>query len=147
MSKVLADFKVNPGRYNPFRPSFRHYYRVRAFVEKKAMWAVAAKLSPWEKDQDGGFGALTMPKYRQRPGENDEWIISPKIGDLLFCKDYIGSEVISHESVHAATSFLRILGKLKLNDQIDDDEELLAHCVGSIMRQIVQGFYDAGAYG
>ena len=137
---LVVDFTVNPGLYNPYLNSKRHYYKVHIYNTKKAMWLSAAKLSSFEKDSNGGFGALTIPSYRQRRDGN-VIITAPKIGDVLFYRGLLGSGVIAHESVHMATSFLRIFNSLKLGDKIDDREENLAYCIGSCTRQIVDKLY------
>lgn len=104
------------------------------------MWDAGAKLSSFEEDEYGGYGALTVPLWRQK-FKNGQSIKVPCIGTVLFYKDLLRSSVISHEAVHMATSYLRITDQLKLSDQIDDDEEKLAYCVGSCMRQIVDSLY------
>lgn len=141
MAKHLADFRVNPGRYNPYKPGSRHYYRVRVFADVDTMWDVAARLSRKERDKNGGFEAITMPRWQEYLTAGEEWAVYPKVGDILFHVGFLGTEVICHESVHAATSFLRMLSRLELGEQIDDNEELLAFCVGSIARQIVSKLY------
>lgn len=104
------------------------------------MWDMGAKLSSYEQDQHGGYGAITIPLWRQRY-DGDKWIKAPKIGAVLFYKDLLGSECISHEAVHIATSYLRHTDQLKLSDQIDENEEKLAYCIGSCTRQIVDNLY------
>jgi hypothetical protein len=101
---------------------------------------VRAKLSPWDKDKEGGYGAVTIPCRREKCSEGI-WITAPKIGDVLFYKDCLGSESISHEAVHMATSYLRLKNQLLLTDQIDEREEKLAYYIGSCTRQIVDNLY------
>ena len=55
-------------------------------------------------------------------------------------------EIICHESVHIATSFLRIFNKLNLSNQIDTDEEMLAYSVGLVSKQIVNKLYQLNYY-
>jgi hypothetical protein len=104
------------------------------------MWRFGAKLSPWEKDEEGGYGAITIPVWRQKL-KDGVWIKAPKIGDVLFYQGLLGSECITHEAVHMATSYLRISDSLILGDQIDEHEEKLAYCIGSCTRQIVDNLY------
>ncbi|WP_138503394.1 hypothetical protein [Nostoc sp. PA-18-2419] len=113
---------------------------VHVFETKAAMWQAGAKLSPWKKDGNGGYGAITLPIWRYRY-EGDEQITAPKVGNVLFYKECLGSECISHEAVHMATSYLRLIQQLQLTDQIDENEEKLAYCIGSCMRQIVDNLY------
>lgn len=141
MINRLCSFKVYPGRWNPFKPPMRHYFRVHIFPDKQAMWNYGAKVSAWEKDGNGGYGALTVPTWRERITSEGDRLIAPKIGDVLFYRDLLGSECICHESVHMGTSYLRVLNLLHLSDQIDDNEEMLAYCIGSCARQIVAILY------
>jgi hypothetical protein len=133
-------FKVVPGRYNPFVKEYRHYYHVLVFTTKHEMWKTGAKLSSFEKDKDGGYGALTMPIWRER-FDGSQIIRAPKIGSVLFHTGCLGSEAISHEAVHMATSYLRLINQLKLTDQIDENEEKLAYCISGCTRQIVDNLY------
>ena len=137
----IAKFRINPGKWNPFKPDSKHYYYVHVFSDKESMWAFGAKLSAREKDQHGGYEALTVPIWRERYTEDEQVIKAPKIGDVLFYQGRLGSECICHESVHLATNYLRVIDRLYLGDQIDDDEELLAYSVGSCARQIVDRLY------
>ena len=145
MTKILgriAKFKINPGTYNPYKPSFKHYYEVHIFDRCENLWTYGYSRTKDERNK-AGYGALTIPLWRERlDRSNNAWIVAPKVGDVLFYRERLGTSVITHESVHAATSFLRILKKLKLSDQIDNDEELLAYCVGSIASQIVNKLYE-----
>ncbi|MHC5779692.1 hypothetical protein [Nostoc sp.] len=136
----LAKIKIIPAKFNPFLVDFVHYYHVHIFESKDEMWECAEKLSPWEKDMRGGFGAITIP-YRREKYHEGSWITAPKIGDVLFYKDCLGSECVSHEAVHMATNYLRFKNQLLLTDQIDDNEEKLAYCIGSCTRQIVDNLY------
>ncbi len=140
-SERLAKFEVNPGKYNPYKPDSRYYYHVHVFSTRESMWAAGAKISPWEKDHAARYGAITIPCWKEKPLGN-AWLRAPKIGDVLFHIQCLGSECISHEAVHMATSYLRALNLLKLGDQIDDDdEERLAYCIGGCTRQIVDELY------
>lgn len=141
--KPLAKIRITPAKYNPFvrhADDFRHYYHVHIFETKEQMWETGAKLSQFEKDKKGGYGALTIPVWRERD-EGETRIIAPKIGDVLFYKKCLGSECISHEAVHMATSYLRLINQLNLGDQIDEGEEKLAYCIGGCTRQIVDNLY------
>lgn len=140
MNKPLAKIKIIPAKYNPFIKDFQHYYHAHIFETKQQMWEAGAKLSPWDKDADGGYGAITIPCRREKHHEGN-WITAPKIGDVLFYKDCLGSECISHEAVHMATNYLRFKNQLLLTDQIDENEEKLAYCIGSCTRQIVDNLY------
>lgn len=128
MGKSLLKFALKPGYYNPWLKEYRHYYHVSVFPDNQAMWEYGRKLSSFEKDQKGGWSAITIPIWREKY-KNDRVIKAPKIGDVLFDRDHLSIDVISHEAVHMATSYLRFLERLKLSEQIDEDEERLAYCV------------------
>ena len=138
ISDRLAKFHINPGKWNPFKPDMRHYYNVHVFADREAMWRFGARVSTCKET---GYAALTIPLWGERVASDGQIIKAPKIGDVLFYRGCLGSECITHESVHLATSYLRVIDRLKLNDQIDNDEELLAYCVGSCTRQIVDRLY------
>lgn len=144
MPKVISrssKFRINPGTYNPYKPSFKHYYHVHIFDSQENMWAYGYRRTKDEKNKFG-YGALTIPLWREKfDSKSKAWIVAPKIGDVLFHKECLGMTVITHESVHLATSFLRVLKILKLSEQIDESEEVLAYCIGSIARQIVEKLY------
>lgn len=109
------------------------------------MWAAGAKISVHQRDKDGDYGALTVPIWREKY-DGDRVILAPKLGDVLFYRDCLGSSCVSHEAVHMSTSYLRRIGRLKLDEQIDDDEELLAYCIGGCTRQIVDKCYAIDLY-
>ncbi|MHC5825516.1 MAG: hypothetical protein ACYT04_59120, partial [Nostoc sp.] len=58
-----------------------------------------------------------------------------------FYKVWHGLVFFSHEAVHMATNYLRFKNQLLLTDQIDENEEKLAYCIGSCTRQIVDNLY------
>jgi hypothetical protein len=66
-----------------------------------------------------------------------------KRATIHFSAGCLGSEVVSHESVHAAMWLLRTDGRAK---KCRSDEETLAFWTGQIMRAIVNDFYDNGIY-
>lgn len=137
----LITFKVNPGLYNYFPNSKKHYYKVLVFDSKESMWLAWKNASDSsEKYHNGDFEALTISYYGYRE-ERESMIVKPKIGNVLFCKDYLDFRILSHEAVHMSTNFLRILNRLSLSERVDDDEENLAYCIGSCTKQIVDKFY------
>ncbi|HEY9748316.1 MAG TPA: hypothetical protein V6C63_06550 [Allocoleopsis sp.] len=145
MQGRIIKFQVKPAKWNPYKPPFRFYWNVHIFESKTAMWAAGAKVSACDRDKDGGYGALTVPLWRERY-EGDETILAPKLGDVLFHRDCLGSSCVSHEAVHMSTSYLRRISKLELSEDIDDSEELLAYCIGGCTRQIVDKCYEIGLY-
>lgn len=105
---------VFPSRKNPYLVKDRHYYSVHVYDSREAMWRAAKKLSPYEKDHDGGFGAITIPYQRIRRVSEHQFQYAPKVGNILFHKGCIGAECVSHESSHAAIAYLRMLNLLCL---------------------------------
>jgi hypothetical protein len=133
----IVKFSVKPSKGNPYKPPSKFYWHVHIF---------GAKVSSCEHDKDGGYGALTVPLWREKYLEDGSVLLAPKLGDVLFYRDCLGSECVSHESVHMATSYLRRIGSLKLGSDIDDDEELLAYCIGICTQQIVDKCYENELY-
>jgi hypothetical protein len=146
MNKVqgrIAKFKVNPGIYNFYDLSTAHYYDVHIFESPKAMYEYARRVVADIENHQNEWGALTSPVWRIC-FENDEEMVRPKIGNILLWKGQLSVTVVCHEAVHAATCFLRLSQKLKLTDQIDENEEMLAHCIGSLSTQIYNKIYAHG---
>lgn len=142
MSDYAVDFRVYPSIRNPFLSPDGTYFRARVFSCRDQMWTAGKAL-----DVPGGdYEAIVIPKHRYSYRGGTEKLM-PKIGDILFHSGNIGTTVISHESVHAATTYLRIHELLSLSsDGIDDSEELLAHCVCQINRQISSKLWRSGFY-
>lgn len=138
----IVKFKINPGLYNPHLTEakyHKHYYMVHVFENEPYMWKYGTKLRPYQSE---GYQAIVLPKWKQK----GDLIVSAKIGDVLLNKDWLGTRVISHEAAHIATSFLRILKLLKLTEQIDENEERLAYCIGQCNSAIVTGLYKYDLY-
>lgn len=131
----IAKFNINPGLYNPFKPSFFHYYTVHVFKEKEYMYRYCNRLGQNEgEDYKGIVIPYVVERYIK---EEDKWERKPKIGNVLLCDGYLYSRVISHEAVHMSTHFLRVLSLLKLDPiSIDEGEELLAYCIGNCTSEI-----------
>jgi len=88
----------------------------------------------------------TTPRYKIN--SNKTYKIKPIVGEIHFCAKALGTEVITHESTHAA---VRLLERLKLDfakldgSHTDDGleaEEILAHVVGHFAKQIVLKIYE-----
>lgn len=144
---AICKFKLNPSINNPFEIEKKYYYHVQVLENREELFKVADKLSP--QDPNHNFAAIVLPFYVYRfdyDKEKDEFysICKPKIGNVLFRKDYLNLEVISHEAVHLATNYLRLIKKLNLGDEIDENEELLAYCVGGMTQELITNFYKFG---
>jgi hypothetical protein len=83
ISDRIAKFSINPGKWNPFKLTMRHYYNVHIFADNEAMWAFGAKVSTHDRDKHGGYGALTVPVWRERYTNDGQIVKAPKIGDVL----------------------------------------------------------------
>ena len=136
----IAKFKVNPGAYNIFPLSMAHYYVVHVFESPEAMYRYAERTVPDIEKNQNEWGALTSPIWCFAFEDGQE-IIRPKVGNIFFWQGQLSVTVVCHEAVHAATSFLRLFQKLDLHDEIDESEELLAHCIGSLSKQIYNKLY------
>lgn len=133
--------------WNPFKPGFGHYYNVHVFDDIGEMHDYSLKISETDrirraKGETPQWVGLVVPKWIFHFDKEGQQHPAPKVGDILLSNKHLGVTVVAHEAVHAATSFLRLIDKLNLDDEIDDNEECFAHCVGSISKQIYQKLYD-----
>jgi len=135
-------FKVYPGRRNLIQTSRRAYWNVYVYDSADGMFEHAERHQS-TGDKSRGYHAITLPIIKCRKRDR-HWALMPHLGDVVFHKGRVGSTPISHESVHMATHFLRLLNLLKLGDEIDESEELLAYAVSSCVVQLVNGFYAEG---
>jgi hypothetical protein len=137
----VAKFRINPGLWNPYKPGFGHYFNVHVFNTQEDMHSYALRISSHERlrsdSEVADWLGLVVPSYRV----SRDNVISPKVGDILLWQERLGVGLVSHEAVHAATSFLRIMGNLRLGNQIDHDEESLAYTIGSVTKQIYSKLY------
>jgi len=143
----LAKFKINPGNYNPYKPSFKHYYNIHVFDTQENMVKFGDRLRPGEH-KGVNWSAKVIPSWRHKE-INGQIIIAPKVGDALFYQDRLIIRIVSHECVHMGTSFLRLLNfrnnyDLKLGNQIDDHEENLAYVIGNCCDQIYENLVKFG---
>lgn len=137
---MINTFKVVPSRNNEFISEDRFYYDVYIFDDKAEMISIAQQLN---QGIVSTFGAIVMPtRIEEFSVELNDWQITPLIGNVLFHKSFINTDVLAHEAVHMTTNWLRTINKLKLNDEIDEEEELLAYGVGNIVNQLTTGIFD-----
>ena len=94
-----------------------------------------------ELDAEG----MVTPQYKLDVGSKETVFVIPgKIGLIQFkSKDKFRAGIMSHEALHCATSYLRLFdeNKLKLSDEIDDNEEELAYLVGWFTSELTQFYY------
>ena len=136
----IEKFNINPGKYNPFQPSLSHYYTIHIFETIEGLRKYYKKLVPWEKNIDSTMGVV-IP-YIWEKMVDGKWVYRPKIGDVLLYKNRLTVNIISHEAVHMSTHFLRVLNLLNLSKEgINDDEEMLAYCIGNCTSEIYKKLY------
>ena len=76
----------------------------------------------------------------------------PILGEIHFAKKYVATEVITHESTHAALYWaqqLRILKGIKAepsNGSASPEEELLCYATGRLAKQISERLWKAGFF-
>lgn len=139
----MLKFKVKPGLFNPFNLSRKHYFSVHVFASQAEMYRKYDQLSIFGPRSDPDYSAITMPLVRRKFDAKGNSKLMPKIGNALFWQGSLGTTAITHESVHIATTYLRVLNELRLDPgNIDDEEEKLAYSVGSVARQIVAQLYE-----
>lgn len=139
----LAKFKVNPGMYNPYKPGFGHYFDVQIFVSKQCFdeYLVRNNIEA-ESNCVGLVQPIDKVKYSKRGTKVKR---SPKVGNILLILEHLDTNIVSHEALHASTSFLRMKDRLELCDEgIDDNEECLAYTVGSLTKQIYNKIFKLG---
>jgi len=138
----LTKFKVRPGAHEFYDLNKKLYFDVHIFEEPEHMYKYAntGEIVQDIENHQSEWGALTSPKLRYF-FEREKSYVYPKIGNLIMWQGQLGVTVVCHEAVHVATSFLRTCEKLNLGSQIDENEEILAHCVGSVSAQIYSKLY------
>lgn len=142
----MHKFKVYPGR-EVFHEHEHLYWDIEIietygwFIRKMNRFIINPAHSPLEKEDDEVFKTRAFVNpfiiWSAKKGN------FPVLGIAFFCGQHINAEIVTHESVHMATSFLRRIRKsLKLTSEIDFREECLAYAVGQCTKQIAQYLYD-----
>ena len=118
------------------------YWRVHVYPTRDKMLR-GFRVINVSKDHREDFSAIVMPMTEwQRAGR--EWKKTKLLGHVLFYARGLCGEVVSHEAVHMATSYLRRKRcSLHLNSQINDREERLAYCVGYCVGKITNVLHKA----
>lgn len=109
-------------------PNKKYWFDVEVSPLKDAL----AQVSP--------IYTLKPPGYDVKPGS---------IGIIKFHDaDCFSAEILSHEAVHCATTYIRLFetekfenDKFSLIDEINDNEECLAYHVGYFAQQLTDYFY------
>lgn len=135
---------------------FRIYgWRSRLYIDVYIWKFYKDIYKQWYKKKENGFHgycrAFVRTIRRYKVYEDETYRIKPIVGEMHLCIKSLGMEVITHESVHAAT---RLLDRLKFNykllaledekvtlEQRISSEEILSYCVGHFAKQIVDKIY------
>lgn len=85
--------------------------------------------------------AKVSPEYQIDPATGN--LLPGKIGNIYFKQDSFRSGVITHESVHMALAYLRIVESLPvLGDECDDNEEIIADHIGWFAARLGELFWE-----
>lgn len=138
MSKTHT-FQVKPSGND----SDELYWQVHVCPDKRSMYRLFRKLNE-TSDKKTNFAAIVMPQRTYHVSiVKGKDVLQPSLGHVLFYAKNLPGEIIAHEAVHMATSYLRRCRKsLRLTGQIDDAEELLAYCVGRCAAQIANKLHE-----
>lgn len=146
----VAIFRVYP------RPGTRWFYLVRVFPSRDAARQYHRE-HPW----CGAYGRHTRGCCHTFKEYNQAGHLTPKLGEIHLRKGWLGTSVITHESVHAGIGFLDRRG-VQLSTRpftrhtrttqvrrpramaIDSAEEQLCRAVHETARQIVDAVYTLG---
>ena len=142
-------FEVYPGRDNWMAPdNCDRYFTICIYADLGWMRRAYRMMSPHTPEERiANCAAAVIPMRRIWVQRNKRDKISPNIGFVLFARRYAGMEVITHESVHMATTYVRAIRRsLNLGPDIEEREERLAYAVGNIARQIASKCHELKVY-
>lgn len=138
----FVKFKIKP-------KGVTHYFVVFVFDTKKEMHDFKHEYDKIEGVTDGygGFGAIVMPYTIENTKTGK---IKNEIGTCLFYRDFIGAGPISHEMLHCAMWYERLLHGNKdacFGQNVGEDEERLCYTMTDLIRSFVNKMYKLGYYG
>jgi hypothetical protein len=124
----------------PNRPS-RLHYRVLVFRNVAEMLTYARRRE--NPSRPGRFCKAMVSTWTRLTFVSGRERTQPELGEMLFAKRWLGSEVLSHESTHAALGWARRAG---VNPGANDlprrgDEERFCYALGQTIRQLVNGLH------
>ena len=102
------------------------------------VWENKTALQKATKEKRGVEGLFHPEPYTAHPRR----YIPKKIGDIHFHKGRIGVGVISHEVAHSAVHIFDVLKY----DIVDKDNELFAHYIGYVVKEICNRFIEKKYY-
>lgn len=149
--KPITYFKVNLWKHIPrsvcqrlikkYIRNKNDYYRVIIFNSFDDMYKYADKY--FDEFIDHNYSAIC--KYSSHTYfEGNKFIdIDKNCGWILFCKEELGSGIISHECTHAVTFYFQYrISKCYRVFRNEEYNELLAYMIGSLVTQIYTKLYE-----
>ena len=114
------------------------YFTVCVFGDKTEMLDYAADRL-YCTDLDDSIGAMVHPYTRETVHKDGSTTVLPDLGYILFYVGYLTTEVLAHESTHAAMAAIRHLSDRGFTEW---DEELLAYMIGGMTQELVNKVCD-----
>lgn len=153
-------FNLYPAKGHSFLPHHELYFQIQVYETKDKMLDGYSELRPEWNREELKFDACVVPIERRKISTDGSEELNPEIGCVFFHRQRVGSEITAHESVHIATSFLRVTRQsenIYLATPYEElsregyrkkmlNEEYLAYLIGNANRQLVSAFYDLGIY-
>lgn len=127
------------------------YIRIYVHDTTAELQAAAGKYKP-EHNWAGVGACYHPPPTRNKYDEKTKkWVNTtrPSWGGVIrISREYLDSEVVSHECVHAACAIYRmdVHSKIHLSDECNYREEALAYIVGDLYSSLNIALEDAGLW-
>ena len=145
-------FKLKPNKHTNFfwaylfdtKKEMRDWYDgyVKARINQGAD---VSNFEPSNSEQTERFAAIVMP-FQIFKGSDE---MQPNIGICLFHRKALGSGLISHEMLHCALWFDRVVnGNIlaQYGECVGEEEERLAYLLTDFVRNFVKKMYKIGVY-
>ena len=160
--KILNWHKMSLIKFN-LRPKNKgHYFVAHFFDTKKEMqaWyetyvkvrvndgANESHFRPSNSYQTDDFAAIVIPFEIFDINDGNE-VMRPNIGICLFHRKALGSGLISHEMLHCALWYDRIVNgniNAQYGEEVGEEEERLAYLLTEFVRKFVNKMYKIGVY-
>lgn len=122
------------------------YVRVLVWPTRHAM-----RMHHRREGRDGAIGAAaTCTSGRVQRFRRGRWRTLPMFAEVNLCRERMGTEIVTHEFLHAAIAWGRRVGfdftRLDAEDSVNDDEERLCYAHGWLCRTFVERAIAAGLY-
>ena len=162
MSRKLCFGLMGYIQFKLKQPKQAHYFVAYLFDTKKEMYAwyeayikrrvkngaSEASFRPSNSYQTGDFAATVIPYQIFKIDEQNE-IMQPDIGICLFHRGELGSGLVSHEMLHCALWFDRVVNgntMAQYGEEVSEAEERLAYLLAEFVRKFVNKMYKIGVY-